>query len=472
MEQINSALESVSDTSAWALSDEDLENAIAMCESSLAKLYELRARLFADADGRDLGRRSGASSTQGWLRGRFRLRPGDARRQLHLAHRLTAAAEAPVDYAANVGSTVTGREMPATARALAEGEISVDHGLVIERAMGRIPKHVSVDQAQQAERDLAGLAREYDPGMLEKLADFLLGLLDADTLDKDEDERHRARDLRLNERTGAISGRLDAEGMATVRTALESLAKPNPAADGTPDPRSAGQRRADALVELARRLLSTGDLPAHHGTPPQLLIIAGLETLADDHHCTDTATGPADVGAQETPGNDGSDDCPLTAAAAAAHAAGGIPPGEVLWGGAISPAVVRRIGCYAGIRRVVLDPAGAVLDVGRQYRTITPAQHAALIARDGGCAFPGCTRPAQWCIAHHIIHWADGGKTDLDNLVLLCGYHHTTVHHRGWDVRTASDRLPEFLPPPWIDPGREPRRNNRPRHYTRPRAPT
>jgi hypothetical protein len=141
-----------------------------------------------------------------------------------------------------------------------------------------------------------------------------------------------------------------------------------------------------------------------------------------------------------------------------------VAPGILLNGQPISAAAVRRITCFAGIQRVILDPMGAVLDVGREYRTVTPAQFAALIARDGGCAFPGCTRSPLWCIAHHVRHWADGGATDLDNLVLLCVFHHTSVHHRGWDVRIDADRLPTFIPPAWVDPDRAPRRNNRPKH--------
>ncbi|WP_160312719.1 HNH endonuclease signature motif containing protein [Jiangella alkaliphila] len=90
---------------------------------------------------------------------------------------------------------------------------------------------------------------------------------------------------------------------------------------------------------------------------------------------------------------------------------------------------------------------------------MTPAQWVALVARDKGCAFPGCSRPAAWTQAHHVKHWADGGATDLNNLVLLCGHHHRSVHHRGWTVRVGADGQPEFLPPPWIDPGRQPRRN-------------
>jgi len=139
-------------------------------------------------------------------------------------------------------------------------------------------------------------------------------------------------------------------------------------------------------------------------------------------------------------------------------------PGELGWGGPISAEAVRRIGCDAGISRVITDPASVPLDIGREQRTVTAGQWTALVARDRGCAFPGCTRPSEWCIAHHIIHWADGGQTDLDNLVLLCGHHHRVTHHHGWQVTIAADRRPQFLPPPWIDPDQNPRRNRRPRY--------
>jgi hypothetical protein len=133
-------------------------------------------------------------------------------------------------------------------------------------------------------------------------------------------------------------------------------------------------------------------------------------------------------------------------------------------GGPISAEAALRIACDAGITRVITDPAGVPLGVGRESRTVTPGQWAALVARDRGCAFPGCTRPPEWCSAHHITHWADGGPTDLDNLVLLCGHYHRVVHHRGWHVRMAADRYPEFLPPPWVEPDQTPRRDNRPRY--------
>ena len=79
----------------------------------------------------------------------------------------------------------------------------------------------------------------------------------------------------------------------------------------------------------------------------------------------------------------------------------------------------------------------------------------ALVCRDRHCAFPGCTKPPVMGHAHHIVHWADGGPTCLDNLVLLCGHHHRVIHHTPWQVRiNPDDGRPEFLPPP--KPGRPP----------------
>ena len=99
-----------------------------------------------------------------------------------------------------------------------------------------------------------------------------------------------------------------------------------------------------------------------------------------------------------------------------------------------------------------------MLAYGHTRRTATPGLRRALTARDRGCAFPACTRPAAWCQAHHVIAWADGGPTNADNLVLLCGYHHREYAARGW-VITMTHGVPHFIPPPWLDPHQTPIRN-------------
>jgi hypothetical protein len=85
----------------------------------------------------------------------------------------------------------------------------------------------------------------------------------------------------------------------------------------------------------------------------------------------------------------------------------------------------------------------------------------ALIARDAGCSFPGCTHPASWCDRHHILDWILGGLTDLDNLTMLCRYHHTHFLQKGWTCRINTDGLPEWIPPRWIDRDQRPQVNAR-----------
>src|SRR5581483_4586036 len=128
-------------------------------------------------------------------------------------------------------------------------------------------------------------------------------------------------------------------------------------------------------------------------------------------------------------------------------------------GASLTAETTRRIACDASVIPVVLNGQSQVLDVGRERRLFTGPLRRALVVRDRGCAFPGCDRPPRWCDGHHIKHWADGGRTDLENAVLVCGFHHRLLHHDGWVVRLAGDGLPEFLPPQWIDPQQVPRRN-------------
>ncbi|MGW9339920.1 HNH endonuclease, partial [Streptomyces albidoflavus] len=123
--------------------------------------------------------------------------------------------------------------------------------------------------------------------------------------------------------------------------------------------------------------------------------------------------------------------------------------------GPLSIATARRIACDCHLTPIVMDD-GVPLNLGRTSRTVSKKQRRALIARDHGCAFPGCGAPPAHCEGHHIKHWADGGPTDLDNLVLLCRYHHQLLHHSHWDVKIGADRHPWFTPPSTVDPYKKP----------------
>ena len=117
-----------------------------------------------------------------------------------------------------------------------------------------------------------------------------------------------------------------------------------------------------------------------------------------------------------------------------------------------------RATCDAGLIPTVLNSESVPLDLGQEHRLVKPNQRNALIARDRGCAFPGCHLPARWTDAHHIKHWSNGGPTNVDNMVLLCRRHHRLLHHSTWTIQMING-LPHFRPPRWLDPRQKLRRN-------------
>ena len=100
----------------------------------------------------------------------------------------------------------------------------------------------------------------------------------------------------------------------------------------------------------------------------------------------------------------------------------------------VSTETWERIACDCSVVTIEEDELGDPLNIGRRSRTIPPPMRRALLARDGGCRFPGCTAP-RFCDGHHIEHWQHGGETRLDNLVLLCRHHHRLVHEGGFDCQ-------------------------------------
>jgi hypothetical protein len=108
----------------------------------------------------------------------------------------------------------------------------------------------------------------------------------------------------------------------------------------------------------------------------------------------------------------------------------------------ISSLTVQRLACDASITRVVFGPNSVVVDVGRATRSVSAPTRRALNARDQHCQWPGCERTASFSAAHHLVHWIQGGATELPNLLLLCHRHHWMVHEGGWKLaRSDEDRL-------------------------------
>lgn len=284
---------------------------------------------------------------------------------------------------------------------------------------GRIP----VAGAQVVAREFAKLAGRIDPRAqdpaLDGLIDFCAGGAGGRRLAEcrdvilaqyglatsyDDECARRAAQATMTPfrriRDGMYEARLELDPASTaiVEAALGALAAPTPSADGLPDARPAGRRRAEALVELCSVVATNPDLLDRSAATPEnaqpgraararVVVTLPYAWLAEQ----------AGYGTTET-------DQPLPAAA------------------------VRALACDAAIIPAVLGSRSEVLDVGRAARLATPAQRAALALRDRGCSFPRCDRPPSWCEAHHLREWEDGGPTDLNNLALLCSRHHTVVH--------------------------------------------
>ena len=163
-------------------------------------------------------------------------------------------------------------------------------------------------------------------------------------------------------------------------------------------------RRADALERVAEGFLARGDQANTGGDRCTLHIHTDIDTLRADGE-----------GAEA----------------------------ELASGGRVCAETSRRLACDSGVVRWLEAADGTTLDVGRRTRSIPPALRRALARRDQGCRFPGCTSE-RFVDAHHIHHWADGGETRLDNLVLLCRHHHRLVHEGGYAVRMDSGSEPIF----------------------------
>jgi len=113
--------------------------------------------------------------------------------------------------------------------------------------------------------------------------------------------------------------------------------------------------------------------------------------------------------------------------------------GQLANGTPVPARTTEWLACDSELHRIVMAGRSTVLDYGSSVRTISPALWAALVVRDRHCRHPGCDRPPSWCDAHHVVHFANGGPTRLDNLVLGCTRHHHIWHDQGWQLTLALD---------------------------------
>ena len=191
-----------------------------------------------------------------------------------------------------------------------------------------------------------------------------------------------------------------AQGAVVVR-ALERMSDSIPLMPGEDDPAFAAARRADALVALCSNRVAVDADP-------------------------DRATVVVHARLGDLVGTDGA--------------------AEVEGGGRIHPETARRLLCDARVQTVLEDASGEPVRLGRLSREPTPAMMRQLRYRDVECRFPGCGA-RRFTQAHHIVWWKEGGTTDLDNLVLVCFFHHKLVHELGWSLHRQSDGAVEWRTP-------------------------
>ncbi|MGI8644793.1 MAG: DUF222 domain-containing protein, partial [Nocardioides sp.] len=408
----------------WTVGAADLlDSAVALHEAGCVADAALHA-VVREIDARGAAVEAGAHSTAGWLRARLHLHPGAARRIVATARALhDDPAGALVYHAAEPGELPEAGGRTVLRAAFAAGAVSGEHVAVACQTLTDLPDTLPGDVVAAAEQFLAEHAARHDPLELARLGRHLRHTLrteDDDTLARDEQAKRARQHLDIRRHldgSSDVRGHLGAELTAELLSQIQPLAAPRPAADGTRDPRTVGQRNADGLAELLRRSAVAGSTPARHGSRATITITMALETLERRL---------------------------------------GSPAAMLDWSGPVSAEAARRLACDARLIPVVLGAQGEPLDVGRASYPVTQAIWRALVARDGGCAFNGCDRPPEWTEAHHIRHWGDGGHTSVSNTCLLCDHHHRVAHHDGWQIQLI-DGAVHVIPPPWIDPDRKPR---------------
>ncbi|MEO6956926.1 MAG: DUF222 domain-containing protein [Antricoccus sp.] len=304
---------------------------------------------------------------------------------------------------------------------------------------------VAPERIEQAEAYLAEHAGQFAPSDLVRVCARLEDALNPDGFTEPDDLTERRAFLELKKRVRGgylINGLLTDQVGAKLQTVLTGLAAdrcgdldgsgdstcPNGASgsnssnssSGPSTSRSsAGKRAHDALGAAADRLLKSGDLPSRNGASTRVLVTVSLDNLLSGR-----GGGWTDHG----------DYLPVS--------------------------VIRKLAADAGMIPVVLGGNGEVLDVGRERRFATAPITWALTARDGGCTFPGCDKPAADSQRHHAPRWHQHRATFTGSMTLACGFHNGHEEQLGW-YAVLHDGIPYWIPPAYIDPQRKPIRHPR-----------
>ena len=376
---------------------EHLEHEICQLAAQLTARMARWLALLGEFDRREgWGTCWGCRSTADWVAWRCALSPRAAREHVRVARALP--------------------ELPRIREAFESGTLSYSKVRVLTRVA-----------EPDSEPDLLELARHATAAQLERMLRVFRRVSRADAQAAYENRYltwywNEDGSLCLRARLPAEEGALVLEALHESRDALyrerdgSERGPAEPPAEGgpaePPEPPDPDLQRehprptnADGICAMAETALARGPTPLSGPERQQLTVNVDLDSLIyDDHGALHVRDGPA-----------------------------------------LAPETARRLGCDAAVVPI-MSSGGEILSVGRRTRTIPPRIRRALESRDKGCRFPGCEN-RRWVDAHHIHHWAKGGETSLENLVVLCRHHHRLVHEGGFIVRRTPTGELEFMRP-------------------------
>ncbi len=366
---------------------------VAEIDRAIHRLTALKLKVLASADKARVAADAGFTDTHAWAARQTHMSRASAARDVALATRLE-----------------TGHD--ATAAALDQGLLSPAHVAVILRATEQLPAGCSESQRGEVEASLVEKARRFDPDQLRRVARRAIETIEPDQAVVDahenqlvatEEEIARSRcSLSLHENTdGTTTGHFTVPRTAAafLRKILDSMTAPRRMRED-----GAGfdwrHRRGLAFAQL-------------------------LEHLPTEHlHTRTAATVVVTI-----------DHAVLTGALKTAH----LDTGET-----ISAGEARRIACGAGILPAVLGGRSVALDLGRESRLFSETQRIAVGLRHDTCAADGCQRAYAWCELHHREPWSHGGRTDLQQAVPLCHWHHQRIHDHAYHHTRPPDGTIRF----------------------------
>ncbi|TFB96588.1 MULTISPECIES: HNH endonuclease signature motif containing protein [unclassified Cryobacterium] len=343
-------------------------------------------------------------------------------------------------------------------RALREGWLSVEKADSLRKGLGDLDRAITPEKLATALARLLTEARTLNTDQLFKRARRMRDVLDEAGIAAREKAVYDDRSLRFwRLHTGQVRmvGLFAPEDGEYLMSTYDAITSPRRggvrfvdkeqaawAKRVQDDPRTTEQLTADAFLALMKLGVKADPKRIAGGRSPAVRMI----TIRPTH------TAPTDAAPTEAPSPT------ADAAANPETAAPALQPG-VIEGTAVtvSAETLERNLCDTGILDVTFDDHGHGVDLGREQRTFSPAQRAALSLRDGGCMWPGCDRPPSWTETHHIHHWKDNtGQTNLDQGILLCRSDHLRLHNEHWRITRDDTGQYWLTPPPGLDPEQKP----------------